>query len=70
MLVSGLILVLIGAVGVIYGIAQRSTGEYMLASAFGSEEAAIIDIAFYLGIAVLFIGAILLIVDYLKKNKK
>ena len=70
MLVSGMVLLLIGAVGVIYAMAQRGTGEYMLASAFGSEEAVIVDNVLYVGIAVLVVGAILLISYYLKNNQK
>ncbi len=70
MLIAGLIAILVGAAAFIYGIAQRSSAEYVLASAFGAEEAAVVDTIFYIGIAVMVVGAILLVVHYVKKSKK
>lgn len=69
MLVCGLILVIIGFVAMVYSLVQRGTGEYMLASAFGSEEAIIINVILYAGIALLVVGAILLVMHF-SKNKK
>jgi len=70
MLAFSIILVLIGIAATIYGVVQRDTGEYLLASAFGSEKAATIDAVFYIGIAVLAIGAILLIVSIVKRSNR
>lgn len=70
MLGAGIFLSLLGLVGVIYGFAQRSSAEYLLASAFGSEEATTVDAILYIGLAALVIGILLLCVHYSKKNKQ
>ncbi len=69
MLGFGIFLSLIGLVGTIYASVQRSSGEYILASAFGAEEAASLDIMLYIGIAALVIGIILVIVHFYNKEK-
>ena len=67
MLLLGVILALAGAAALIYALVQRGTAEYVLASAFGAEEAAIVDVVLYVGIAVLVLGVILLLVHFFKK---
>lgn len=69
MLISAIIVLFAGAITTIYAISQRATGEYMLASAFGSEEAMMIDIVLYVGIGVIVIGAIIMIAYFIKKTK-
>jgi len=52
----------------IYGVIQRDTMEYKLASLFGSEEAKTIDTIFYIGIAVLIVGAIFIVAHLTRKE--
>ena len=69
-LTLGIVLSVIGSVLTIYCAIQRDTMEHKLASAFGVEEAKTIDALFYIGIAVLIVGAVFIIAHFMKKSIK
>ena len=69
MLALGIIIAIVGLAASVYAFVQRSSAEYILASAFGHESAATMDMILYAGIAALVVGVILIIVHF-AKNKK
>ena len=69
-LIFGIVSAAIGGALTIYGAVQRDTMEYKIATAFGFEEAKSIDTMFYIGIAVLIVGAVLIIAHIMKRYIK
>lgn len=68
-LTLGVIFSLLGSLLTIFLSIQRNTTEYQLASAFGAEEATIIDVLFYIGIVALIAGVAFIIAHFKKRDK-
>jgi len=67
MIATGIIFIMIGVAGIGVASVQMNSSSYRFESIFGSGEPSIVDIGFWIAVAVAVLGGILLLVGITKK---